>query len=134
MTRYFLIPVLALSLFPLASCQTAKTHSQKNASAPVKQDFLTTGRGLSKGAVDLYQPGTDFLPTAQYPNAGPRGGASAVPGNPNIAVNDPSVTIYSLDSIEARYPQPAPLPPLQPPSVTRADYPSPFDKNGNFTK
>lgn len=128
----FSLSILMLAILALAACQT---HGQATQSKPSgkKQDFLTTGRGLSNGAVDLYQPGTDFLPTAEYPNAGPRS-VSPIPGNANVMVNDPSVTIYSLDTMEISEPQPAPLPPLQPPAVVRDTYPSPFDQNGNPIK
>ena len=129
MKLQFLVLILA---FGLSACATHKTVQRKTA-APVKQDFLTTGRGLSNGAVDLYQPGTDFLPTAQFPTTG-RNTISPIPGNQNILVNDPSVTIYSLDTMDVSEPKPAPLPPLQPPTVIRGDYPSPFDKNGNPVK
>lgn len=115
----------------LAACQTTQTSKPKVASAN-KQDFLTTGRGLSDGAVDLYQPGTDFFPTAEYP-ATPRQ-LSSIPGNQNVVVNDPSVTIYSLDTMEVSEVQTMPLPPLQPPTSLQSNYPSPFDSNGNPVK
>ncbi|PZP56864.1 MAG: hypothetical protein DI586_02295 [Micavibrio aeruginosavorus] len=119
-----------LILLALTACQTAETTQPKP--APVKQDFLTTGRGLSNGAVDLYQPGTDFLPTAEYPTTGRA--LSPIPGNPNVLVNDPSVTIYSLDTMEVNEVQAAPLPPLQPPTSLQGGFPSPFDSNGNPVK
>ena len=128
----FTIFALMLAILSLAACETHTAASQTRPTGQ-KQDFLTTGRGLSGGKVDLYQPGTDFLPTAEYPNSGPRS-LSPIPGNANIMVNDPNVTIYSLDTMNVSEPQPAPLPPLQPPTVVRADYPSPFDQNGNPTK
>ncbi len=117
-------------IIALTACQASQTT--KPASTPVKQDFLTTGRGLSDGAVDLYQPGTDFLPTAEYPTTGRA--LSPIPGNPNVVVNDPSVTIYSLDTMEVNEVQQMPLPPLQPPVNLQNNYPSPFDNNGNPVK
>lgn len=133
MKLYSLFLILVLPVFLLGACETSThtKHAKQNA-APVKQDFLTIGRGLSNGTVDLYQPGTDFLPTEQFPTTGRA--VSPIPGNSNIVVNDPSVTIYSLDTMEVSEPQPAPLPPLQPPTNIRGEYPSPFDENGNSTK
>lgn len=119
-----------LLITALTACQTAQTT--RPVPTPVKQDFLTTGRGLSDGAVDLYQPGTDFLSTAEYPARGRA--LSSIPGNPNVVVNDPSVTIYSLDTMEVSEVQQMPLPPLQPPTSLQGNYPSPFDSNGNPTK
>ena len=133
MKLHFLVLLLVVSALGLSACETHReAKAQPKSSAPLKQDFLTTGRGLSNGSVDLYQPGTDFLPTAQFPTTGRA--VSPIPGNSNIMVNDPSVTIYSLDTMNVSEPQPAPLPPLQPPTNIKGNYPSPFDQNGNPTE
>jgi hypothetical protein len=122
--------------FALAGCaSTAKKEVPKGYVSPQTQDFMATGRGLSKGAVDLYQPGSDFLPTEQFPNSGPRANISSVPRSASVVSNDPSVTIYSLDTMEVQEPSEPILPPgvpaIQPPLNLQSDYPSPFDKNGN---
>lgn len=125
---------LAVSILSLSACETHQHANQQPVRGVVKQDFLTTGRGLSNGAVDLYQPGTDFLPNTGTASVTPGTRISAIPANSNVMVNDPSVTIYNLDVEHVSEPEPAPLPPLQPPTVLRADYPSPFDQNGNPSK
>lgn len=131
MKRHYFLFTLIPVLFALAACETHRQAAEEPVAAPaLKQDFLTTGRGLSNGAVDLYQPGTDFLPTAQFPTAG-RSTVSPIPGNPNVVNSDPSVTIYSLDTMNISEPKPAPLPPLQPPSVAKGNYMSPFDDKVN---
>ncbi len=118
------------ALLGLSACETtsASPPPAKVASRPQKQDFLTLGRDLSKGTVDLYRPGTDFLPDTA---TGPRliAPMSPIPGNTNIHVNDPSVTIYNLDTIQIGEVDAMPLPglpDLQPPVSLQADYPSPF--------
>lgn len=126
--------MMTMSLL-LAACQTAQKPVAERAPPPaVKKDFLTLGRELSDGRVDLYQPGVDFIPNMTAPEGSKFTGVSPISGNQNILVNDPSVTIYSLDTMDVSEPSPAPLPPLQPPTSLQGEYLSPFDKNGNPPK
>lgn len=125
--------MIVAALF-LSACQTAKKPAERTPPPAVKKDFLTLGRELSDGRVDLYQPGVDFVPNMTAPEGSKFAAISPVPGNQNILVNDPSVTIYSLDTMDISEPAPAPLPPLQPPTSLQGEYLSPFDKNGNPPK
>ena len=151
---------LGLALM-LTACQTAPHKAAQEPqiqAANQRQNFMEIGRGLSHGAVDLYQPGTDFLDAAPQAQMVRGSRISPIPNNPNILVASPNVTIYSLDTMEVREPKPALLPPGVPdveaaaptdltnkeqapePSADSSnlmttpqdDDSSPFDKNGNL--
>ncbi len=113
--------ILLLALFLVLPVLTAcETHGRADGTGPriIPQDFLLMGRGLSNNAVDLYDPSaTSFnIPPV---HAGSRPGAvSSIPATNAFVVRDPSVTIYSLDTIRILEPAPAPLPPL---NITSAD-------------
>ena len=124
-SQYF---ILGITILALGACAVQPKEKPQPQSALTRQSFLMTGRGLSNGAVDLYQPGSDFVtPAPSNPVAGTS--VSSIPSNNHVMVSDPSVTIYNLDVEQISEPAPAPLPPLQPPTSLRGDYPSPFPED-----
>ena len=131
MAQKLILLSLMLTAMAMTACETAKKQEPRTPPPAVRKDFTTIGRDLSEGRVELYQPGTDFLPTMTAPEGSKFAAISPIPGNQNILVNEPGVTIYSLDTMDISEPQPAPLPPLQAPTNLQEEYPSPFDKNGN---
>lgn len=128
---FFIIAIFGL--IGLTACETHKKAEPQTGRAPVKRDFATLGRDLSQGSVDLYDPSSSILTMPSESLARSTTPVSPIAKSQSVLVNDPSVTIYSLDTMEVSEPAPAPLPPLQPPSVQKS-YPSPFNQNGNYDK
>lgn len=128
---FFIIAIFAV--LAVTGCDTHKKAAPQTNRAPVKRDFATLGRDLSQGSVDLYDPGASVLTMPSESLARSATPVSPIAKSQSVLVNDPSVTIYSLDTMDISEPAPAPLPPLQPPNVQKS-YPSPFNQNGNFDK
>jgi hypothetical protein len=148
MTRVLLL--LLSSVLCLSACVTTgkavdrqKTTTQSNN----KLSMIDISRGLSDGAVDVYESEGPLL-TKPVPPSGKHFSNASVPVSKDILTNDPSVVIYdsstgqpiqtrtennllSQDELEPPIP-PIDLPDLQPPVEALGELPSPFDKDGNL--
>lgn len=144
MTRILCLLLMSLTL--LSGCETGKPvgADQKEKNKAPKLSMIDISRGLSDGAVDVYESEGPLL-TKPVPPSGKNFAASSVSKNQDIITTDPDVVIFDVSTgrpvqstaqivpieIEPEIP-PIGLPDLQPPVESLGELPSPFDSDGNL--
>ena len=138
--------LLFISLAFLTACETGKAlNADKDTKAPSqKLSMIDISRGLSDGAVDVYESSGPLL-TKPVPPSGKNFAASSVAKNQDIITTDPNVVIFDVSTgrpiqssaqiqpveMDLEIP-PIGLPDLQPPVEALGELPSPFDNEGNL--
>lgn len=131
-----ILPVaLLVTALTLCGCETQnQAVKQQPASTAKPMDMLSISRGLSHGAVDVYDPSQPLLTMPAPPSASNVYSSPMTSRSQSVPVGDPSVIIYDIDGDTSGMPAPPPgqpetiaLPDLQPPSDARGDFASPFD-------